>query len=495
MRDTINSNGSNEELRRNQEFLRLALDTLDDVFYALDTSGKVTHWNKRAIEVTGYTAGELAGMDAADLFPEEDQSHILKAVEEAIETGESVVESELLTADGDRIPYEFTGARLTGEKGEIRGIVGIGRDISSRNEYERQLTALHDFADELTQVESVQEVYTRTVEASEDILEFDLSLVSIEDDGVLIPAVTSSGITSEEVIEMSVDEGIGGKAYRTKNTFLIDNITDHSKTQVKGSYESVISVPIRDYGNFQAISGVKQAFDESERKLAELLIARTENALERISREQKLEKQNEHLEKFARVASHDLRNPLNVAQGRIKLAKEEPEVEHLEAAGRAVDRSLSLVEDLLTLAREGKQVNNLESIDLGGIAKGCWPNVDSEDGELVVESEQTIQADPSRVKQLLENLMRNAVEHGGSSVTVEIGDIADGFYVVDDGSGIPKADREKVFELGYSTGEGGTGFGLNIVQEISTAHGWEVEITDADGGGARFEFTSVDSGS
>lgn len=493
MTDTGNPE-SNQVLQGEQGFLKHALDVVDDIFYVLGPDGEIRHWNNRLVEVTGYSEDEIADMNAVDFVPGNEPSRVLKAMEETVRTGEEVVESELLTADGKRIPYEFTGARLTDERGEVIGITGIGRDISRRKEYEHQLTALHEFADELTQVDSVEEVYTRTIEASEDILEFDLSLISIEEDRVLNPVATSSGITPEGVIEMSVDEGIGGKTYRTGRTFVIDDLAEHPEAKPQGPYGSLISVPIGRYGNFQAVSGVKGAFDGSDRKLAELLITHTENALARLSRETQLERQTEQLEKFAKVASHDLRNPLNVAQGRIELGKEESDTEHLEAAGRAVDRSLSLVADLLTLAREGKQVNALEPVDLAGIARACWKNVDRDDGELILESERTVRADPSRLKQLLENLMRNAVDHSGSSVTVTIGDLEDGFYIVDDGPGIPEADREKVFEPGYSTTEDGTGFGLNIVQEISDAHEWDVRIMDADGGGTRFEFTNVESG-
>ncbi|NHX36235.1 MULTISPECIES: PAS domain-containing sensor histidine kinase [Halolamina] len=492
MTDTANPDEGIQAVHGGQEFLDHALDVLDDVFYVLGPDGELLQWNDRAAEVTGYSEDEIAEMNAVDFLADDELA--LEAMEETLRTGEGVVESDLLTADGRRIPYEFTGARLTDERGETVGIAGIGRDISRRKEYEHQLTALHEFADELTQVDSAEEVYRRTIEASEDILEFDLSLISIEEDRVLDPVATSSGITPEGVIEMSVDEGIGGKTYRTGQTFVIDDLPAHPDSKPQGPYGSLISVPIGDYGNFQAVSGVTGAFAESDRKLAELLITHTENALARLSRETQLERQAEQLEKFAKVASHDLRNPLNVAQGRIELAQEGSDTEHLAAADRAVDRSLCLVEDLLTLAREGKQVKTLESVDLAGVARRCWKNVATDDGVLVVESERTVRADPGRLKQLLENLMRNAVEHGGSSVTVTIGDLQDGFYVADTGPGIPEADRENVFEPGYSTTSGGTGFGLNIVREISDAHEWEVRIRDADGGGARFEFTNVEAG-
>jgi signal transduction histidine kinase len=84
------------------------------------------------------------------------------------------------------------------------------------------------------------------------------------------------------------------------------------------------------------------------------------------------------------------------------------------------------------------------------------------------------------------------VEHAGEDVTVTVGDLDGGFYVADDGPGIPESDRERVFETGYSTSDGGTGFGLEIVATVATAHGWDVRVTDAADGGARFEFTGVD---
>jgi signal transduction histidine kinase len=111
----------------------------------------------------------------------------------------------------------------------------------------------------------------------------------------------------------------------------------------------------------------------------------------------------------------------------------------------------------------------------------------------------------TRLKQLLENLIGNAMEHtdsrtqsgetdehGGPDVTITISEIPGGFAVSDDGPGIPEADREAVFESGYSTATDGTGFGLSIVSQIAGAHGWTVTLTDSDSGGARFEFTGVD---
>jgi signal transduction histidine kinase len=110
----------------------------------------------------------------------------------------------------------------------------------------------------------------------------------------------------------------------------------------------------------------------------------------------------------------------------------------------------------------------------------------------VIDVDARIGADRGRLRQLFENLVRNAVEHGGDGVTVRVGELPEGFAVEDDGPGIDPADREGVFDAGYSTDRHGTGFGLNIVEQIATAHGWNLRLTESETGGARFEVTGVE---
>jgi signal transduction histidine kinase len=88
--------------------------------------------------------------------------------------------------------------------------------------------------------------------------------------------------------------------------------------------------------------------------------------------------------------------------------------------------------------------------------------------------------------------MRNAVEHTSQDVTVTVGELEEGFYVEDDGSGIPEDSRDDVFDAGHTTTDEGTGFGLSIVKEVAEAHGWEVSIAEGSEGGARFEITNVE---
>lgn len=208
--------------------------------------------------------------------------------------------------------------------------------------------------------------------------------------------------------------------------------------------------------------------------------------------ERDLEQANKRLEEFVRFVSHDLRNPLAVAKGSLELAEEDAPSNHHSRIADALERMEGLIDGLLRDARGEIGEVNIESIGLANLSETCWRNVATTDATLVVETDQSIRADPSRVMQLLENLYRNATEHGGKHATVTVGGLETGFYIEDDGGGIPEEARRNVFEAGYSTSSGGTGLGLSIVQRVAEAHGWEVQVTEGAAGGARFEITGVE---
>lgn len=207
------------------------------------------------------------------------------------------------------------------------------------------------------------------------------------------------------------------------------------------------------------------------------------------TRHRELQAENDRLDQFARTVSHDLRNPLEVACSRLEIGRETGDDVHFDKVEAAHDRITELIEDVLTLARSGNAISDTDEVDLGRLATDAWESIDNSAATLHLDDELgTATVDPERVRTVFENLFRNAITHGGSTVTVSVEDRSDGFVVADTGSGIPSDTRDSVFDAGVSTGEGSTGLGLAIVSEIATAHGWTVSATESDAGGAQFEF-------
>lgn len=221
-------------------------------------------------------------------------------------------------------------------------------------------------------------------------------------------------------------------------------------------------------------------------------VINTRDISDKKAQQRELEHANERLESFARIVSHDLRNPLAVAQGYLEVAETESPNDNHSTVSTALGRMETLIESLLQRAFDETTDVDLESVDLAAVVEACWANIVTDGATLEIDVDRSIQADVFGLTQLLENLLRNAIEHGRDDVTIRVGHLDDGFYLEDDGAGIPEDARERVFDSGYSTGSGGTGLGLTIVHGISDAHGWSLRVADGTAGGARFEFSDVE---
>lgn len=223
------------------------------------------------------------------------------------------------------------------------------------------------------------------------------------------------------------------------------------------------------------------------------LLAFVRDISDRKQYERELEHQNQRLDEFASIISHDLRTPLNVASGRLELAREDCDSDNLDEVEEAHDRMRTLIEDVLTLARAGRSVVEIDTVDIEAVATATWRSIGAPSASINIENSVTVRADEARCRQLLENLFRNAINHGGDDVTVIVDTLDDGFIVEDNGQGIPKDAQDEVFESGYSTSPTWTGLGLRIVKQIADAHGWEITLTSGQDQGTRFEFTGVET--
>lgn len=222
----------------------------------------------------------------------------------------------------------------------------------------------------------------------------------------------------------------------------------------------------------------------------------TQEVTEERETTEELADKTRRLETVAHVLSHDLRNPLTVALGHIETINDEGDIPHqsMDAIRQALLRMDAIMSDALVLARE-TTLSDVEVVDIQKHAKATWELVPTETAILETEGTLHVEADPGLLSNLFENLIQNAVSHGGQSVTVRVGVLEgeDGFFVEDDGSGIPPEIRDNIFESGISTkgDEDHSGLGLAIVKAITDSHEWDIRVTDAKSGGARFEISGV----
>lgn len=219
---------------------------------------------------------------------------------------------------------------------------------------------------------------------------------------------------------------------------------------------------------------------------------------ERRLMEERVREGADRLADLARMLSHDLRNPLSVAMAELETLEDDVgRTDRTASIAASLERMEAIVADALALV-ETETPRNARPVGLERLAEDAWSHVETGGASLRIDGDLTFEADPGLASTLLENLFRNAIDHGPADVAVRVGSLerwpgesTAGFYVEDDGPGIPDGDRDRIFETGYSTSADGTGFGLAIVDRIASVHGWTVDVTESRDGGARFEVTGL----
>ncbi|ESP88081.1 hybrid sensor histidine kinase/response regulator [Candidatus Halobonum tyrrellensis] len=467
----------------------------------LAPDGTVRDVNRTAMEYIDADFDAIVGRPFSETPWWGDDDALERDVEEWVEraaAGEYVpFETEVVSSDGRRV-VSGVFRPVTDDEGEVTEIVVSDQDITDRRGRERVLREMYEVIADRDR--SFDEQVRALLELGRQQLGVDYGTLSrVRGDEYVFEVVDADGGGIDEGDVVPVSATNCEIAVERRETLAIGDVERDApeETDRAGFSEwgitCYLGAPVFDdedvYGTFCFYGSEPRAegFSEWEVTLVELMSRWVSYELQR-------QQTNDRLDRFASIVSHDLRNPLNVAQGSIELAEETGDLDRLADARRALDRMTALIDDLLVLARSGVAVDDPSTFDLGATAERSWANVPTGDARLRVETDRTVRADGTRLEQLFENLFRNAVEHGGTGVTVTVGGLDDGFYVADDGAGIPADDREAVFEAGFSTASQGTGFGLSIVREVVDAHGWQVHTTDGPAGGARFEFTGVASG-
>jgi PAS domain S-box-containing protein len=493
-----------------------AMEAAMDGVAILDRDDEYTYVNETHARLYGYDdPAALEGTSWRQLYDateiERFESEVFPALDrEGQWRGEAVGR----TRDGERFDQELSLSRL-----ENGALVCIVRDITARKRREQQLRLVQDASRALMHTTDETEVAGIAIEIAEEILDHRMTACWAYDEDAheLTPLAATDGVR-----EMLDDAGLGAlpplgpdsyemEVFEAGEPVLVEDYQQSVAGEADTPLRTVLMLPIDGHGVLHVGSTERREVTDEEQSLLEIFARHLAEAFERTEREgaleaqrTELETQNERLETFAAAVAHDLRNPLGVAQGHLELAMgEEREDPHLQTVAEAHDRMEQLIEELLTLARQGQTVVEPAPVALDAVAENALDNVSSTGVTLRLAEGAAVRllADRSRLCELFENLLDNAVEHavaaGGddadeAAVEVRVGRLADGFYVADDGPGVPEAERDRVFDTGYTTADDGTGFGLSIVEQICDGHGWDVAVAESAAGGARFEITGVE---
>jgi PAS domain S-box-containing protein len=450
--------------RVEQRYQRL-IEESSDVIAIVDAEGTYEYVSEGAQHVLGYQPTALVGTSSFEYVHPGDHEAVadrfatLTATPRARET----IEFRFRRPDGEWVWVEATGRNLLADP-HIGGVVVALREITARRERTRELKRKADLVDALSAaLPTYAFIYDR--------------------DGTYLEVITGrrAGTTTYteadlvgEPVEAMLDDPTAARIRSAITTSLETGEPERIEYAVSGEeqtrwYDGTVVPLASGYAGSEAV--LMSAHDVTTRQ------------------------EKEHrLEQFASALSHDLQTPLQVAQGHLKIARDDPTAagDHLATVADAHDGIAALVEDMLALARDETAVNTTTPVALGELTRACWQSLGTAAATLVVEQSRMVPADRRRLRQLLENLLKNAVDHGGSAVTVTVGTLPDGFYVADDGPGIPDEARSQVLEFGYSTSETGTGVGLTVVRHLATAHDWTVTVTESAADGARVEVTGVE---
>ena len=467
-----------ENSKHGSDWHQTLIEQVNDLITVVDTEGTITYVSPAVTRVLGYDPEELVGHEGYEFVHPEDQERNAEALETVLSNPSTskTIEVRFHHADGSWRWIEATMQNRLDDD-VIDGILVSSRDITERKAYEAEAQKLaEEYEALLNNVEDA--IFLINVEADDADTRFEFERLS--------PSYErQTGLTTEEVRGQTPREVFG----EDQGAELASNYHRCVNAGKPISYQEELEVD-DDARFWQTKIAPVVSGGEVTR-----LVGVTRNVTDRVERERQLRQQNERLDEFASVISHDLRNPLGVAQGRATILAEQIESEHLDVLLGNLTRMESIVEDTLTLARQGNTISDTESINLTDIVGKCWANIDTDEAAIEIVDETTFQADPDRLQHVFENLFRNAAEHGGADVTVRVGSHDHGgIYVEDDGPGIPVEKRDEVLEPGYSSACGGTGFGLTIVKRIVEAHGWALSITDGTDGGARFEIKMAAQG-
>jgi PAS domain S-box-containing protein len=491
-----------DALQEQKLFLKTIMESLPGVVFTLDTQGRLCRWNRQLEEITGMTGDTLLGVDFITFAHEEDRLFVSEKFAEVFEKGEAETEFRLLNRDGTEHCFLLDGKKL--EIGAATYLVGCGIDITARKKIEEELFCSQQML-QLVLDNIPQRVYWKDAEFgflgcnksfTEDIgLENPADVLGLTDSDM--PWRDSADEMRREDQQV-IEQGVPKMNYEQAQRLIDGNVSWLRKNKI----------PLR--GKDNKVFGVLATYDNvTERKLVEEELRKAKEAAESASKAKSL---------FLANMSHEIRTPMNGVIGMTGLLLDShldhEQREYAEIVRASADSLLTIINDILDYSKIEAGKLELETVgfdlrstveDIGDfMATSIYTKGLDFNCIISPEVPSLISGDPGKLRQILVNLLSNALKftHTGEIVLRATLDREDqdhawvSFSVRDTGIGIPQARIKDIFALfsqvdaSTTRRYGGTGLGLAISRQLAEMMGGTIEVESIEGQGSTF-FLSV----
>ena len=506
------------ELQAWKDRLQTVIENAPVVLFSYDPGGTVTMSQGKGLSAYGLEPGELVGQNLLDVYDGEPtvQEDIRRAA-----SGESIT----TTRDIGDVIFK-TWYRPIERDGEVEQVIGVTIDITQQKRQERRIAAMSDATNALIDARSPEAVGETVMRIVEDVLDSPMSGIWTYDDehDVLEPLAATERVREQmdaedasEALPTITDGTAEMDAFEEGGMHVVEEYTQLAEpAHPDAPLGTVAFVSLGEYGQLHVGSPDADPLTDANRYLISILADNAKAALERAEREQELaeyrqelERSNESLQQFAYIASHDLQEPLRMVSSYVDLLESEygdrlddEAEEYMAFAVDGAQRMQAMIEALLEYSRVQTQGEAVTPTDADAVLAETIQDlgllIDESGAEIETDALPTVQADRSQLSQVFQNLLENAIEHGGEPPQIEVTAVErDGAYefaVTDDGPGIPPDDQETIFEIfksGHRGSEstGGTGIGLAVCRRIVHRHGGDIWVDSDPGAGATFRFT------
>jgi len=470
IREAASRNRSRLELGESERRFRESLEQIPLISYQLDREGKVTFCNAHFLEMAGWTREEMLGENWFDLFiPVRDRTRMKRAYQKGIREGVSSDRffTPLITKEGEIRHVLMSSIALKSREGEIQGVTFVGEDVTERERAteemrssEERLKIIYEYAPDAFFLNDPAGILVDLNRAAEQVLGY-------RKEDLIGKNFLAIGVITPEEITRAINlfsRHIEGQSQGPGELTLVRS--DGSRVMVE-----MHTYPVRFRGR-ELILGI--ARDITDRK-------RSEEALRRV---------NEKLQLLNAVTSHDILNTLTALTMYLDLLGEEEKEPQLKKTVEKATQVTGIIRCQVEFARTYQDIGIQSPVwqQVGPTALTAMEGTGITSLEVHVDTgDFEIYADPL-LGNVFHNLLDNSARHGGNITGVWLTAMQDerGLKLIyeDNGSGIPRNEKEKIFSRAFGKN---TGFGLFLSQEILAITGITIKETGTFGKGARFE--------